>query len=57
MHVVSESAYSSTEEVVLNLAETLEVPITPQDVKISYKLKRKGNKPIIVKLANHKIKS
>ena len=57
MHVVSESAYSSSEEVVLNLAETLEVPITPQDVKISYKLKRKGNKPIIVKLANHKIKS
>ena len=51
------SAYSTTEEVVLKLAEALEVPITPQDVEISHKLKRKGNKPIIVKFANHKIKS
>ena len=57
IHDVPESAYSTTEEVVLKLAETLEVPITPQDVEISYKLKRKGNKPIIVKFANHKIKS
>jgi hypothetical protein len=54
---VPESAYSTTEEVVLKLAEALEVSITPQDVEISHKLKRKGNKPIIVKFANHKIKS
>ena len=48
-----------TEEVpvVLNLAEALEVPISPQDVEISHKLKRKGSKPIIVKFANHKIKN
>ena len=52
-----ESAYSTTEELVLKLAEALEVPITPQDVEISHKLKRKGNKAIIVKFANHKIKS
>ena len=32
IHGVSESAYSTTEEVVLKLAEALEVPITPQDV-------------------------
>ena len=57
IHGVPESAYSTTEEVVLKLAEALEVPITPQDVEISHKLKRKGNKPIIVKFANHKIKS
>ena len=52
-----ESAYSTTEEVVLKLVQALEVPITPQDVEISHKLKRKGNKAIIVKFANHKIKS
>ena len=47
IHGVSESAYSTTEEVVLKLAEALEVSITPQDVEISHKLKHKGNKPII----------
>ena len=57
IHGVPESAYSTTEELVLKLAEALEVPITPQDVEISHKLKRKGNKAIIVKFANHKIKS
>ena len=41
----------------MKLAEALEVSITPQDVEISHKLKRRGNKPIIVKFANHKIKS
>ena len=57
IHGVPESAYSMTEEVVLKSAEVLEVLITPQDVEISHKLKRKGNKPIIVKFAHHKIKS
>ena len=57
IHGVSESAYSATEEVVLKLAEALEVPSTPQDVEISYKLERKWNKPIIVEFANRKIKS
>ena len=56
MHGVPESAYSTTEEVVLKLAETLKVSITRQDIEISHKLKRKGNKPTIVKFANHKIK-
>ena len=57
IHGVPESAYAMTEEVVLKLAEALEVLITPQDVQISHKLKRKGNKPIIVKFTHHKIKS
>ena len=57
VHGVPESAYSMTEEVVLKLAEALEVPITPQDVQIPHKVKRKGNKAVIVKFANHKIKS
>ena len=54
IHGVPESAYSTTEEIVLKLAEVLEVSISPQE--ISRKLKRKGNKPITVKFANHKIK-
>ena len=57
IHGVPESAYSTTEEVVLKLAEALEVSIAPQDIEISHKLKRKGNKPIIVKFVSHKVKS
>lgn len=51
IHGVPESAYSTTEEIVLRLEEALEVSITPQDVEISHKLKRKRNKPVIVKFA------
>ena len=57
IHGVPESAYSTTEEVVLKFAQALEVPITAQDVEISHKLKRKGKKAIIVKFACRKIKS
>ena len=39
IHGVPESTYSTTEEVVLKLAEALEVSLTPQDVEISHKLK------------------
>lgn len=56
IHGVPESAYSTTEEIVLRLEEALEVSITPQDVEISHKLKRKRNKPVIVSY-RHKIKS
>ena len=41
IHGVSESAYSTAEEVVLNLSEALEVPITPQDVEIFLQTKTK----------------
>ena len=51
IHSVPESAYSTTEEIVLRLEEALEVSITPQDVEISHKLKHKRNKPVIVKFA------
>lgn len=51
-----ESAYTSTEDVVLKVAEALEVPVQPQDIEISHKLNR-GIKPIIVKFLNHKVKS
>ena len=56
IHGVPESAYSSTEEVVLKLAEALEVPVQPQDVEISHKLRNKGTKAIIVKFVSHKVK-
>ena len=57
IHGVPESAYSSTEEVVLKLAEALQVPINPVDFEISHKLNRKGNKPIIAKFVSHKTKT
>lgn len=57
IHGVPESAYTSTEEVVLKLAEALNVDINPDDVEISHKLHRKGIKPIIVKFQSHKAKA
>lgn len=57
IHGVPESAYTSTEDVVLKVAEALEVPVQPQDIEISHKLNRGGIKPIIVKFLNHKVKS
>ena len=56
-HGVPESAYESPEEVVIKIAEALEVPVQPNDIEIVHKLKRKGNKPIIVKFLSHKVKS
>ena len=57
IHGVSESAYTSTEEVVLKLAEALNVDINPSDIEISHKLHRTGIKPIIVKFQSHKAKA
>ena len=57
IHGVPESAYTSTEEVVLKLPEALNVAVKPEDVEISHKLNRKGVKPIIVKFQSHKVKS
>lgn len=54
---VLESVYSMIEEVVLKLVEVFEVLIIFEDVEIFYKLKWKGNKLIIVKFVNYKIKS
>ena len=57
IHGVPESMYTSTEEVVLKLAEVLKVPINPDNIEISHKLNRKWNKPIIVKFISHKTKT
>ena len=57
IHGIPESAYTSTEEVVLKLAGAVNVDVNPEDIEISHKLNRKGVKPIIVKFQNHKVKS
>ena len=57
IHGVPESAYTSTEEVVLKLVSDLFPFSTAEDIEISHKLNRKGVKPIIVKFQNHKVKS
>jgi len=57
IHGIPENAYTSTEEVVLKLAEALEVPVLSQDIEISHKLPSKGTKPIIVKFVSHKVKT
>ena len=57
IHGVPESAYTSTEEVVLKLAEAIDVDINPNDIEISHKLHKKGVKPIIVRFHSHKVKT
>lgn len=54
---IPESCYESTEEVVIKIAEVLNVDITPGDIEISHKLKRRDKTAIIVKFMNHKIKT
>ena len=53
IHGVSESTYTSTEEVALNLAAALNVDINQNDIEISHKLRKKAIKPIIVKFQSH----
>ena len=48
--------YKSTEEVVLKLAEALDVQILSTDIEIYHKLNA-GNKSIIVKFLNHMVKT
>ena len=57
IHGIPESAYSSTEEAVLKLAESLDVLVRPEDIEISHKLKSEGARAIIVKFVSHKVKS
>ncbi|CAH3017756.1 unnamed protein product, partial [Porites evermanni] len=58
MHGIPENIYTSTEEVVLKVAEAVNVPVAAEDIEISHKLRqRNGMKPIIVKFCSHKVKS
>ena len=54
---IPESAYNSTEEAILKVAEALEVPVSPDDIEISHKLNTRGNKAIIAKFISHKAKT
>ena len=56
-HGIPESAYNSTEETILKIAEALEVPISSDDIEISHKLNTRGNKAIIAKFISHKVKT
>ena len=51
------AAYTETDDVVLKLAEALDVSVEPKDIEICDKLNWKGNKPIIVKFISHKVKT
>ena len=51
---VPESAYTSTEEVVIRKGEAVNVNINPESIEISHNLKRKNSSPIIVKFLSHK---
>ena len=54
---VPESAYTSTEEVIIRIGEAVNVNINPEDIEISHTLKRKNSRLIIVKFLSHKVKS
>ena len=56
---IPDSAYTSTEEAVLQLAEKLDVPMVSEDINISHKIKGKGpgQSKILVKFQSHKAKS
>ena len=56
-HGVPESAYTSTEEAVIKIANAVEVPVVAEDIEISHKLNTRGSKVIIAKFINHKVKS
>jgi len=47
--IPEKSAYETTEEAALQMANALDVPVNPQDIEISHKLKRTDTKLIIVK--------
>ena len=59
IHGIPEELYTSTEDVIIKLGEQLQVPISPEDIKISHKLYSGKNNPkhIIVKFISHKKKS
>ena len=57
-HGIPANSYQSTEEAVIKLAAALDVQVTPSDIEISHKLKRKsGANAIIAKFCSHKIKT
>ena len=56
-HGIPESAYSWTEAAVLKVAEALNIALSPTDIDISHKLRRKGKTFIIARFVSHKTKT
>ena len=56
-HGIPESAYNSTEEAIMKMAEVLEVSVSSDDSGISHKLNTRCNKAIIAKFISHKAKT
>ena len=56
IHGVPREACPSTEEVVLKIADALEVDIDPHSIEISHRTQRKNSDAIIVKFLSHKDK-
>ena len=57
IHGIPESAFNSTEEAILKIAEALEVPVSRDHIEISHKINSRGNKAIIAKFISHKVKT
>ena len=47
-HRIPANSYQSTEEAVVKLAAALDVQVTPSDIEISHKLKRKSGANTII---------
>jgi len=57
IHGIPKNAYNSTEEAVIKVPQALNVPLEARDIELSHKIRRKGNKPIIIKFLSHKTKT
>ena len=57
-HGVPENSYESTKQAILKIAAALEVQVSPSDIEISHKLRRKNNNSVIIaKFCSHKVKT
>ena len=55
IHGIPQDAYTNTEQVVIKLAEALNITVQPEDIEISHKINK--GKAIIAKFVNHKAKA
>ena len=55
IHGIPQDAYTNTEQVVIKLAQALNITVEPEDIEISHKINK--GKAIIAKFVNHKAKA
>ena len=55
IHGIPHDAYTNTEQVIIKLAEALNITVEPEDIEISHKINK--GKVIIAKFVNHKAKA